>query len=136
MFRSDDGGASWRSVSIGLPADSAFALAIDPHNPGVLHAGTNTGVWSIEQLPDGDGDGIPETVEDFAPGGGDGNGDGTPDAGQGAVGSTIVLFGLNAAKQASLAASKGNSGYVTSDISATSGSCAQAVDVQNRLAAR
>ncbi len=139
IHRSDDGGATWRSISIGLPADSAFVLAIDPHSFNVLHAGTNTGVWSIEQLPDSDGDGIPDAVENFAPGGGDGNNDEQLDATQRQVGSTIVLFGLNrpediAIKVASQA--EGGGGYVTSDVLGGTGTCEQAVDVQNRLASR
>lgn len=52
----DDGGASWRSISIGLPADSALAIAVNPFNYNLLHAGTNTGIWSLTQVPDDDRD--------------------------------------------------------------------------------
>ena len=135
VFRSDDGGANWRSISIGLPAASALALEVDPHNVTVLYAGTNTGVWSIEQLPDGDGDGAPDAVEHFAPNGGDGNGDGASDAGQPHVGSTIALFGLGSAK-AIEARAKGGGGYLTTEIVSGTGACAQAMDVQTRLASR
>ena len=140
VYRSDDGGANWRSISIGLPAEAALAITVDPHNFNVLHAGTNTGVWSIEQLPDADGDGIPDAVENFAPGGGDGNGDEQLDSTQRQVGSTIVLFGLSRPEDiaATLAKSTegGGGGYVTSEVVAGTGTCEQAVDVQNRLASR
>lgn len=140
VYRSDDGGLTWRSISIGLPAEAALAITVDPHNFNVLHAGTNTGVWSIEQLPDVDGDGIPDAVENFAPGGGDGNGDGVGDSTQGQVGSTIILFGLKRSADLKTAVAdllKGSGGgYVTTDVINGSGSCAQAVDVQNRLASR
>jgi hypothetical protein len=138
VYRSLDGGASWSSISVGLPAGSALALAVDPHNATVLHAGTNSGVWSMEQVPDGDGDGIPDAIENFAPNGGDGNGDGTPDGSQGQVGSTIIILNrpgsLEELKEA--AGRNASSGYVTTEIVGGTGVCAQAVDVQNRIAAR
>jgi len=97
IYKSVDGGLSFRSISIGLPADSALSLAADPVDPRVIHAGTERGVWSLTQVPDTDGDGAPNNNESVAinPGGGplgDGNNDGTPDALQGDVGSSIVLF--------------------------------------------
>ncbi len=138
VYRSDDGGNTWRSISIGLPADAATAITVDPHNFNVLHAGTNTGVWTIEQLPDADGDGIPDAVENFAPGGGDGNEDEQLDSTQRQVGSTIVLFGLSRPEVIASVAKRieGGGGYVTSEIVAGVGTCEQAVDVQNRLASR
>jgi hypothetical protein len=141
VYRSTDGGATWMSMSIGLPAAAALALEIDPHNHTVLHAGTDTGVWSIEQVPDADGDGIPDAVENFAPNGGDGNGDGTPDSIQRQVGSVIII--LNKSQPATLdelveaaKLAKSGGGFITTDVLGGDGACAQAVDVQNRLASR
>ncbi|MBI2397124.1 MAG: hypothetical protein HYV17_04960, partial [Xanthomonadales bacterium] len=107
VYRSDDGGVNWRSIGIGLPADSPLALALDPFNASVLHAGTNTGVWSLTQVPDGDGDGIPDSEENNVLNG-DGNGDGFQDALQRDVGSTGVIF--RGGHQAT------NTGQMTSDI--------------------
>jgi photosystem II stability/assembly factor-like uncharacterized protein len=136
VYRSTDGGATWRSMSIGLPAGSALALAVDPHNATVLHAGTNSGVWSIEQVPDTDGDGIPDAIETFAPNGGDGNGDGTSDSIQGQVGSTIIILNAQTFGEAVAEAKSGGGGYITTEVVSGTGACAQAVDVQNRIAAR
>lgn len=128
VFRSDDGGATWLSISSGLTARSVLAMALDPFQPQVLHLGTNTGVWSMEQLPDADGDGVPDLMETFAPNGGDGDGDGIADALQAHVGSMVPnLQGRSA---------KGAGGYTTSRVTALDGACAQAVDVQAVLAAR
>lgn len=91
IFRSEDGGQNWVSYSIGLPPDSATVLAIDDSGPNtVLHAGTRSGVFSIEQLPDEDIDGVPDSIEGGAPGGGDGNGDGIPDSLQPEVASLLA----------------------------------------------
>lgn len=133
VYRSTDGGATWLSMSIGLPASSALALAVDPHNRAVLHAGTNTGVWSFEQLADADADGIPDEVEDLAPNAGDGNADGTADRLQPRVGSTVVSPG--ATPKARLAALQAGA-FVTTEVVSGSGSCARAVDVQQRPASR
>ncbi len=131
VYRSDDGGATWRSISVGLPAYASTAIELDPFNSTILHAGTSTGVWTIEQVPDDDGDGVPDGTENNAPSGGDGNGDGQPDAQQSDVGSSVVaLFGSGEA-------TRGSGGFFTSDIiSGSGGACAQAVDVQAKLAAR
>ncbi len=91
VFRSDDGGQNWVSYSIGLPADSALVLAIDRIGPNpILRAGTNSGVYSIEQVPDEDIDGVPDDIEEGAPNGGDGNADGIPDALQPDVASLLA----------------------------------------------
>ena len=135
VFRSDDGGATWLSISAGLQARSVLAMTLDPFQPHVLHLGTNTGVWSMEQLPDADGDGASDAAENFAPGGGDGDGDGEQDAVQGAVGSTVIIFGGGAAS-AKGAIAKGAGGYVTTKVAPLEGTCAQSVDVEAVLAAR
>ena len=132
VYKSDDGGATWRSISVGLPADSALALAVDPFNFNVIHAGTNTGVWSLTQVPDADGDGIPDGTENFAPNGGDGNGDSEPDAAQRDVGSTVIVIRRPG----------GTGGFFTSDIQTAlstpseAGGCQQAVDVQAKPASQ
>lgn len=128
VFRSDDGGATWLSISAGLMARSVLAMTLDPFRPQVLHIGTNTGLWSMEQVADADGDGVPDAMENFAPDGGDGDGDGIMDAQQANVGSMVANL--------QRPGSKAGGGYTTSRISAVDGSCAQAVDVQAQLAAR
>ncbi len=131
VYRSDDGGANWRSISVGLPASASTAIELDPFNATILHAGTTAGVWTIEQVPDDDGDGVPDGTENNAPNGGDGNNDGMSDAQQSAVGSSVVLF------RGAGDAPNGAGGFFTSDIiSGSGGACDQAVDVQAKLAAR
>jgi photosystem II stability/assembly factor-like uncharacterized protein len=131
VYKSEDGGATWLSISVGLPADSALSIAVDPFNFNVIHAGTNTGVWSLTQVPDDDGDGIPDGTENNAPNGGDGNGDGQLDGAQRDVGSSVVI----------IRTPEGAGGFVTTDvITAAStpsvpGGCEQAVDVQTQAAA-
>ncbi|MDZ4811164.1 MAG: hypothetical protein SGI99_00930 [Pseudomonadota bacterium] len=124
----------WLSISIGLPAESAHTIAVDPFNPDVLHAGTDAGVVSITRSPDQDNDGIPDAAENQAPdvpggivGPGDGNGDGQMDATQRDVGSIGV----------SIRQPSGTGlGAVTTDLingvgsAACSNGTAQAVDVQ------
>lgn len=133
VYRSDDGGVTWRSISIGLPADSALALTLDPFNPALLHAGTNTGVWSLTQVPDADGDGIPDSEENNVLNG-DGNGDGEADAAQRDVGSTGVIF------RGPYATS--NTGQFTNDVitamstPSVPGGCTQATDVQRTYSAQ
>lgn len=47
VLRTDDFGATWRSISANLPSDQ-FVRAVrqDPRNPDLLYAGTNRGVWA------------------------------------------------------------------------------------------
>ncbi len=46
VLRTDDYGASWRSIAGDLPADQYVrAIRQDPRNANVLYAGTNRGVW-------------------------------------------------------------------------------------------
>src|SRR5713101_3982477 len=42
VFKSDDGGVSWRSASSGLPSFRVQTIAIDPTAPSTLYAGTLT----------------------------------------------------------------------------------------------
>jgi photosystem II stability/assembly factor-like uncharacterized protein len=143
VYRSEDSGSTWSSISVGLPADSALSLALDPVNATILHAGTNIGVWSLEQVPDDDGDGAPNANENFAPNGGDGNADGQQDASQAQVGSSVVMFSRDQVRaglvgRGTLASGEDGpngtaGGYFTTDIQ-TAG-CPRAVDVQGLLAA-
>ena len=45
VFASADGGETWQSSSRGLGARDVFAFYQLPDNPGVIYAGTNTGVF-------------------------------------------------------------------------------------------
>lgn len=48
LLRSDDGGATWADVTAGLPAVTTLQrleLAVDPHDPHTVYAGTSEGVW-------------------------------------------------------------------------------------------
>lgn len=89
VFVTEDGGATWNSISAGLPVASATALVLNNRIPSepVLYAGTRTGVYSFTRLGDGDGDGAPTAPENAAPNGGDGNADGVPDSAQSNVAS-------------------------------------------------
>ena len=124
----------WLSISIGLPAESAYTIAVDPFNANLLHAGTDAGVASITREPDQDNDGIPDAVENLAPdvpgglvGPGDGNGDGVLDSLQRYVGTIGVVI---------LGPEKGASNAVTTEMISGSGGAgcsngtAQVVDVQ------
>ena len=127
VFLSEDGGASWDSISIDLPVDSAqsLALSLPGSGPPTLHAGTDEGVWSITRVPDGDVDGPPDAIENLAPNAGDGNFDGQPDRLQAGVASfeiPAVLLPL---------AERGGSreGTVSNtDLRAPAGGCSQVYD--------
>lgn len=132
VFKSVDGGATWRSISLGLPASSATALALDPADPAILHAGSGGGVFTLEQLPDADGDGIPDTVEAAGPNGGDSDGDGVPDAQQATVGVTAPGAGTAAWRPgdtgtAAAAPLGADAAWFT--VKLVAGSCPQLVDV-------
>ncbi len=89
IFATTNGGTSWNSISIGLPADAALALAMPPRAlgaPARIIAGTTAGIWEYTAAADGDFDGSPSVVENGVLAG-DGNGDGTPDANQTSVAS-------------------------------------------------
>jgi photosystem II stability/assembly factor-like uncharacterized protein len=57
VFKSDDGGASWREASSGLPSFRVQTIAIDPTAPSTLYAGTLTpdGVDSVGIFKSTDG---------------------------------------------------------------------------------
>ncbi|MBN8727689.1 MAG: hypothetical protein J0H15_08295 [Xanthomonadales bacterium] len=131
IFKSTDSGASWRSISIGLPADAALALEVDPVDPRVLHAGTSSGVWSLMQLPDADGDGVPDEVENAAPNSGDGNDNGIPDALEPNAGSLTSAAPGGTTGEGAFSAGD----WFTVTVEPVTGACVQAVDVQSVYAA-
>ena len=46
VYRTHDGGASWQAITAGLPGDSPVnTVREDPLRPGLLFAGTESGVW-------------------------------------------------------------------------------------------
>ena len=45
VYRSDDFGATWRSIASNLPTESCNALAEDPQRDGLLFVGTDLGVY-------------------------------------------------------------------------------------------
>ena len=127
VYRSDDFGVNWTSISVGLPVSSATALAID--NTGansVIYAGTGSGVFELEQLPDLDLDGASSAEESGAPNGGDGNADGTADADQTSVASIPLPAGaqINRLSQATTTPQP----YLT--IAISGGSCDRIVNAQ------
>ena len=91
VFRSRDGGTTWNSISLNLPATAALALAIPNRSlgdPARLLAGTTAGVWDYTEVPDEDADGARTSIESLI---GDGNGDSIPDATQPEVASMQAL---------------------------------------------
>ncbi len=121
VFVSEDGGATWNSISAGLPLTSATALALDSSIPATptLYAGSRTGVYAYTRVPDPDGDGAPTAPESAAPNGGDGNGDGQPDSQQSHVAS---LAGTAASAQRA-------SRPFTISLTPLSGACSRLYDV-------
>jgi len=135
VYRSDDFGATWSSISIGLPASSATALAVDNSGSNsVIYAGTGSGVYELEQVPDLDRDGASSEEESAAPNSGDGNNDGTADADQTSVASIALPVAAASASTRSSRAitatmTKGDtSPYLT--ITIVGGSCASIVNAQ------
>lgn len=89
VYRSTNGGTSWNSISLGLPADAATALAMPRRTAGAparVLAGTTAGVWEYTATSDEDADGAPSSVENAILAG-DGNADGIQDATQAGVAS-------------------------------------------------
>ncbi|MCK9489501.1 MAG: hypothetical protein M0Q42_08930 [Xanthomonadales bacterium] len=114
VYRSVDGGLNWSSYSIGLPSSAASALYLDKSGAiARLYAGTRNGVYSIDQVPDEDSDGVANAIEAAAPNGGDGNGDGIPDTLQAHVAS--LLDGGDG--------TRGGDSYLTLEVEPLLGSC-------------
>ena len=91
VYRTTDGGENWHSYSVNLDVDSATELGLDKSGEfPVIYAGTRGGVYKVSQVPDEDFDGVPDSMEDGAPNGGDGNNDGVPDSLQPDVASLLT----------------------------------------------
>lgn len=132
VYRSTNGGASWNSLSIGLPAYSATSLAMPARTAGAaarVLAGTNSGVWDYTAAPDEDSDGSPSAVEASVLGG-DGNADGTPDAQQRGVAS----LGAPASAAVPTDPVTTGSGSVGSTIALVPGTCTQVNDASSLAA--
>ncbi len=54
VFKSSDGGATWRAVNAGLTSLIVRALAIDPATPATVYAATYGGVFAIRQEEGGE----------------------------------------------------------------------------------
>ena len=130
VFLTTDGGATWNSISIGLPASAALALSLPPRelgDPTRIVAGTTAGVWEYTSTPDEDVDGAPSAVENIVMSG-DGNGDGIQDSIQPGVAS-LSAIGSSVANGTSAPA-----GFVRSTIEITEGTCTQLNDSNNQSA--
>jgi len=81
VFKTTDGGVTWNSISVGLPADAATSFARDPSDPSRIYAGTVAGTWSLSQLADADVDSASTLTESTGPNGSsaDADGDTVPD---------------------------------------------------------
>jgi photosystem II stability/assembly factor-like uncharacterized protein len=130
VYRSTDGGATWNSLSIGLPSNAALALSMPPRNPGDparIVAGTTAGIWEYTATPDEDVDGSPSAVENGVLAG-DGNDDGIADATQSHVAS-LSATGSSAANGAAPAGT-----IIRSTIEIVGGACTQLNDSVSRQA--
>ena len=48
FFVSNDDGETWQCSSLGLNNDGVFSLAMHPHNPQLMFAGTYNGIWKTD----------------------------------------------------------------------------------------
>lgn len=49
LYRSDDGGADWQPLGVGVLSDKIRALALDPANPEMIYVGTEPpGLWKSD----------------------------------------------------------------------------------------
>lgn len=128
VYRSTNGGTSWNSISLGLPADAATALAMPRRTAGAparILAGTTAGVWDYATPSDDDTDGAPTSVENGILGG-DGNADGIQDATQPRVASLSA---------AGFAAHESVNGGGSTTIAIVGGNCNQLNDTTTVAAA-
>ena len=133
VYRSTNGGASWNSLSIGLPAYAATSLAMPARTVGAaprILAGTNSGVWDYTSAPDEDADGSPSAVEASVLAG-DGNGDGILDAQQRGVSSLGAPVGASVPTEP-VTQGVGSAG---STIALVPGTCTQVNDASSLQAA-
>jgi photosystem II stability/assembly factor-like uncharacterized protein len=128
VYRSTNGGATWNSFSLGLPAYAATALAMPARAPGAaarILAGTNSGVWDYTAVPDEDADGVPSAMENSVLGG-DGNGDGILDSQQSNVASFAALASTSGTQPNALTGTQ-----VNATVSIVPGSCTQLNDISS-----
>jgi hypothetical protein len=127
VYVSDNGGTRWNSISIGLPGNTALALAL---KGSTLYAGTSAGVAELTRVADGDADGAATATEQTAFAGGDSNGDGIQDDAQANVATGVI----NTTAPNQRATSGGSSFGVetqAANAGAPVGSCEQIYDVQS-----
>ena len=48
VWRTDDGGATWKNLGAGLPAVPTRAIAIHPKNRNLIYLGTEVGIFASE----------------------------------------------------------------------------------------
>ena len=131
VFKSYDAGATWHSESIGLPADAALALALDPTDHSKLYAGTSSGVWEITQTTDTDLDGVSDIQENLGPNGGDSNLDTIADRLQADV---TYVPPHTSARPSSPNAPPSNNDFAVQVTPQAGGTCVQTQDVQAKSA--
>lgn len=137
---SEDGGATWGSLSAGLYAGSNATLTLDMLAPQPrLLLGGITGLFSLARAADSDLDGVPSAMEAAAPNGGDGNFDTLADSQQANVASLAPLpapgvpDGL-ATLQAAETPRGAAGGYLTIAVTPLSGTCTVLEDVARKAA--
>lgn len=63
-FKSVDGGATWEFFTFGLQHPNVMSLVVDTSTPVRLYAGVSgSGVYRYALPPDGDGDGVPDALD-------------------------------------------------------------------------
>ncbi|HQW82801.1 MAG TPA: hypothetical protein PLQ74_13165, partial [Pseudomonadota bacterium] len=120
IFASEDGGATWGSLSIGLYSGINGSLVIDNVSvqPRLLMGGSS-GLFTLRRAPDADLDGVSSNEEAGAPNGGDGNFDGIADNQQ-----------ANVASLNGLVRRVGGSSYLTIVVTPITGTCNVIEDVR------
>ncbi|MCQ4167123.1 WD40/YVTN/BNR-like repeat-containing protein [Tahibacter harae] len=149
VYASEDGGATWGSLSAGLYAGSNATLTLDTLAPQPrLLLGGITGLFTVTRAADNDLDGVPSAMEAAAPNGGDGNFDAVADSQQAHVASVAPLAAPAAAAQGGQGAEAGrlaappdaqalrgaDGGYLTVVVTPLSGTCAVLEDVARKSA--
>jgi photosystem II stability/assembly factor-like uncharacterized protein len=122
VYASEDGGATWGSLSSGFFAGPNGTLVIDNVSPQPrLWMGGNAGLFHLTRAPDTDLDGVSSDEEAGAPNGGDGNSDSIADNQQANVASLggLVFRGGG-----------GPSPYLTIEVTPIVGTCNVIEDVR------
>jgi len=45
VYKSTDGGQSWREINVGFPNDGVFTMVFHPNNPDIIYVGTSNGIY-------------------------------------------------------------------------------------------